>query len=96
MYRTYSLRGKRQSVTDIYHTFEPVQLYHIDTFIKQRRYHLSMSPAKQPAMFRTTLPYAPSILSGNDESDPTHIMMLICNIMIGPGVELFLSPTTGT
>ena len=28
-------------------------------------------------MFRTTLPYAPGILSGNDGSDPLHIMMLI-------------------
>ena len=34
-------------------------------------------------MFRTTLPYAPGILSGNDGSDPPHIMMLIYNIIIG-------------
>ena len=36
-------------------------------------------------MFRTTLPCAPGILSGNDVSDPTHnfIMMLMCNVVIG-------------
>ena len=28
--------------------------------------------------------YAPGTLSGTDGSDPPHIMMLICNIMMGP------------
>ena len=34
-------------------------------------------------MFRTTLPYAPGTLAGNDGSGPPRIMTVICNVMIG-------------
>ena len=41
------------------------------------------TPRWRPATFRTTLPYAPGTLAGNDGSGPPHIMTVICNVMIG-------------